>query len=94
MAIKKMVFECNCETPMCEHAHDKVSSLLQSGYDDGYDEGWRDAFFSIKHTLVEMGFEKAREMKLPEPPPRRSSEDKVSREVPRPSSGNKRELAN
>lgn len=70
MAIKKLAIDCNCSTPICDHAYDKVSDMLQAGYDDGYDEGWRDAFFAIKEGLIEMGFEKAREMKLPEPPPR------------------------
>ena len=71
-----MVIDCSCKTPICEHAHEKVSELLQSGYDDGYDEGWRDAFFTIKDGLIGMGFEKAKDMKLPEPPPRSYSEKK------------------
>ena len=73
MAVKKLVLDCKCDPAICDHAYEKLSDLLQSGYDDGYDEGWKDAFFSIKHTLVEMGFGKARDMKLPEPPPRGGS---------------------
>jgi len=73
MAVKKLVLDCKCDPAICDHAYEKLSDLLQSGYDDGYDEGWKDAFFSIKHTLVEMGFGKARDMKLPEPPPRKET---------------------
>ena len=90
MAVKELVLDCKCDPAICSHAYEKLSDMLQSGYDDGYDEGWKDAFFSIKHTLVEMGFGKARDMKLPEPPPRgRSSKTKDHY-----SSGKKRDLIN
>lgn len=84
MAIKKLAIDCSCATPICDHAYDKVSDMLQSGYDDGYDEGWRDAFFAIKDGLIDMGFEKARDMKLPEPPPRSMGGKKLRTSGERP----------
>ena len=84
MAVKKLVIDCSCSKALCDHAYDKVNDLLQSGYDDGYDEGWRDAFFTIKQGLIDMGFEKANSMKLPEPPPRSTASKKTHTSSVRP----------
>jgi len=91
MAVKKMVVRCDCEVAMCDHARDEVGSLLQDTYDDAYDEGWRDAFESVRATLVDMGFEKASRMETPPPPPRKTKR----RQAGQPDSpGNRRDLPN
>lgn len=70
MSVKKLVINCDCKTSICDHAYEKVSDLLQSGYDDGYDEGWSDAFVAIREGLLDLGYEDASKMKAPAPPPR------------------------
>lgn len=91
MSVRKLVIRCDCEMPICEHARDEVGDLLQNTYDDAYDEGWRDAFNSVKATLVEMGFEKASRMETPPPPPRKT---KKRQSTGMDSPGNKRDLIN
>lgn len=91
MAVKKMVLDCDCAVPICDHAKEEVGNLLQDTYDDAYDEGWTDAFASVKSTLIEMGFDKASRMETPPPPPRNSSRSKARQ---RHSQGTKRELVN
>jgi len=70
MAVKKLTIDCDCVISVCDHAYEKVSDLLQSGYDDGYDEGWNDAFVAIKEGLVDLGFDRALKLQTPEPPRR------------------------
>ena len=78
MSVKKLIINCTCEVTVCDHAMDKVGDMLQETYDDAYDQGWRDAFFTVKSTLIDMGFDKANHMKTPPPPPRKSSRSKSS----------------
>lgn len=77
MSVKKLVINCDCRVSVCDHAYEKVSDLLQSGYDDGYDEGWLDAFVAIKEGLLDLGFEKAANMGTPPPPPRSRNRKKA-----------------
>lgn len=90
MAVKKLTIDCNCKVSLCEHAFEKVGDLLQSGYDDGYDEGWKDAFSAVKLTLAELGFDSAKGMSTPPPPPRARKNKGSNRRSP----GTSRELPN
>jgi len=81
MAVKKLVIPCSCEVAICDHAKEEVGNLLQETYDDAYDEGWKDAFSSVKETLVSMGFDKAKSIETPPPPPRKSPSKTFKKEL-------------
>lgn len=81
MSVKKLTIDCDCVISVCDHAYEKVSDLLQSGYDDGYDEGWNDAFVSIKEGLADLGFDRASKLETP-PPPRRATKSRTQRVKP------------
>lgn len=90
MSVKKLTIDCDCKVSVCDHALEKVGDLLQSAYDDGYDDGWQDAFAAVKLTLADIGFESAKDMSTPPPPPRAGKNKGANRRSP----GTRRELPN
>jgi hypothetical protein len=77
MSLKRIVLGCSCDTEVCSHLYEQISDMLQEGYDEGYDEGWTDAWEAIREGLAEMGYKSAKDIRIPEPPPRPSTKKKT-----------------